>query len=133
MLTFAALWLPFAVVYPRNNNDAVARFDLDGVAQVLRRLFPFERGIFEGKVANVWCTASVRPFLIWDCVPPSALPLAALALTSALILPPCRMLFRVGRGNHLGQSGGAIADRDGSPMRSGRPPRGPEGVGDDDI
>jgi hypothetical protein len=32
---------------------------LDGLAAVLRRVFPFERGLFEDKVANVWCALSV--------------------------------------------------------------------------
>ena len=135
VLTFAILWFPFAM-YPRKNDDddaAVVRFHLDGVAQVLRRLFPFQRGIFEGKVANVWCALSVRPFSVRDRIPPNALPLAALCLTLALILPPCWMLFRVGRGDDpIDRSGGGAVteDRDESPMRSSsRPPRRPEGVG----
>mgnify|MGYP006130277753 FL=1 len=30
-----------------------------GVAQLIARLFPFQRGLFEDKVANVWCTLDV--------------------------------------------------------------------------
>ncbi|XP_023944825.2 dolichyl pyrophosphate Man9GlcNAc2 alpha-1,3-glucosyltransferase [Bicyclus anynana] len=31
----------------------------DGVLQILHRLFPVKRGVFEDKVANVWCSANV--------------------------------------------------------------------------
>ncbi|KAG0726360.1 Dolichyl pyrophosphate Man9GlcNAc2 alpha-1,3-glucosyltransferase [Chionoecetes opilio] len=46
VLTFSAVWLPFA------SNATV-------LSQALRRLFPFERGLFEDKVASVWCSLSV--------------------------------------------------------------------------
>lgn len=46
ILTFAAIWTPFLI----NLQDAF---------QVLRRLFPIDRGVFEDKVANVWCTLNV--------------------------------------------------------------------------
>ncbi|XP_064477375.1 dolichyl pyrophosphate Man9GlcNAc2 alpha-1,3-glucosyltransferase-like [Ornithodoros turicata] len=45
-MTFAACWAP----YLRN---------LDDTTQVLKRLFPVGRGLFEDKVANIWCTLSV--------------------------------------------------------------------------
>ena len=50
--TFALLWWPFCV-YAAPGETCTG-----GVAQVLRRLFPFQRGIFEDKVANVWCMLS---------------------------------------------------------------------------
>lgn len=46
--TFAACWLPW-LDSPQS------------IAQVLARLFPVARGLFEDKVANVWCTLS----LVW--------------------------------------------------------------------
>jgi alpha-1,3-glucosyltransferase len=99
VFTFATLWLPFAI-YPRNEDDVAGGYNLDGPMQILRRLFPFQRGIFEGKVANVWCAMSVRPFSIRDRIPPTLLPYASLFVTLTLIVPPCWMLFRVGRGDH---------------------------------
>uniref|UniRef100_A0A1I8B9B9 Alpha-1,3-glucosyltransferase n=1 Tax=Meloidogyne hapla TaxID=6305 RepID=A0A1I8B9B9_MELHA len=45
--TFFVLWAPFLL-----SNSSVA-------LQVLKRLFPFERGLFEDKVANFWCCASI--------------------------------------------------------------------------
>jgi len=46
--TFAVCWLPF-----------IAAKDLSVPLQVLRRLFPFDRGLYEDKVANVWCSLSI--------------------------------------------------------------------------
>jgi alpha-1,3-glucosyltransferase len=46
--TFAAIWSPW-----------LAQADpLAAVQQVLARLLPWERGLFEDKVANFWCTVS---------------------------------------------------------------------------
>lgn len=44
--TFAIIWAPFLG-------------DLSDVKQVLHRLFPVARGVFEDKVANVWCALNV--------------------------------------------------------------------------
>ena len=87
------LRLPFAI-YPRKETSS----KLDGIVQIIRRLFPFQRGIFEGKVANLWCALSIKPFSIRERLPDEWLPLAALGLTLVLILPPCWILFEVGRG-----------------------------------
>ncbi|XP_058956144.2 dolichyl pyrophosphate Man9GlcNAc2 alpha-1,3-glucosyltransferase [Pocillopora verrucosa] len=46
VLTFVLCWLPFLTGLPM-------------ILQVLHRLFPFARGIFEDKVANIWCSISV--------------------------------------------------------------------------
>ena len=92
--TFALLWFPFAI-YPRSND--VTKFHSDGIAQVIKRLFPFQRGLFEGKVSNIWCALSVKPFSIRQRVPENLLPFLALVLTLILILPPCWFLFKAGR------------------------------------
>lgn len=53
IVTFAALWSPFCL-FPR-----VGATCLSSCGQVLHRLFPFARGIFEDKVANLWYALSV--------------------------------------------------------------------------
>jgi alpha-1,3-glucosyltransferase len=92
--TFTLLWFPF-VIYPRSSD--VTKFHSAGIAQVIQRLFPFQRGLFEGKVSNIWCALSVKPFSIRKRVPESSLPFLALGLTLMLILPPCWFLFEAGR------------------------------------
>jgi len=44
--TFGLLWLPFL-------------FNVKDLMQVVHRLFPLARGLFEDKVANVWCALNV--------------------------------------------------------------------------
>ena len=56
ILTFSMLWLPFVICPP---SDATSNFD--GVLQIIKRVFPFQRGLFEGKVANIWCALSIKP------------------------------------------------------------------------
>ncbi|XP_044762888.1 dolichyl pyrophosphate Man9GlcNAc2 alpha-1,3-glucosyltransferase-like isoform X1 [Coccinella septempunctata] len=46
ILTFYIIWYPFVS-------------DFKSILQVLERLFPFNRGIFEDKVANFWCIVNV--------------------------------------------------------------------------
>lgn len=46
IFTFAAIWVPFLT-------------DFDVILQVLHRQFPIARGVFEDKVANIWCTLNV--------------------------------------------------------------------------
>lgn len=48
VLCFSLCWAPF---YLRGGGS--------GVAQVLARVFPFNRGIYEDKVASFWCSVSV--------------------------------------------------------------------------
>lgn len=94
ILTFALLWLPFAL-YPREPSST--KLHLDGIIQLLKRLFPFQRGVFEGKVSNIWCSLSIKPISIRSRIPPDLLPLVATGLTLVMILPPCYMLFMFGR------------------------------------
>ncbi|KAM9848547.1 dolichyl pyrophosphate Man9GlcNAc2 alpha-1,3-glucosyltransferase [Aulostomus maculatus] len=57
LVTFALCWLPFLS-------------DLNQALQVVRRIFPVARGLFEDKVANTWCSLNVlikiRSFLSSD-------------------------------------------------------------------
>jgi len=99
ILTFAILWVPFAITIQPPQD--LLSFDIKVIYQILRRLFPFKRGLFEGKVANLWCTLSIRPISIRQRIPEDVLPLAALGLTLVFLLPPCFILFGVGRGRGI--------------------------------
>lgn len=46
IITFGVIWLPFL-------------YDINDMLQVIRRLFPVSRGLFEDKVSNLWCTLNV--------------------------------------------------------------------------
>lgn len=46
LLTFTVIWLPFL-------------FKFENLLNLLHRLFPIDRGVFEDKVANVWCALNV--------------------------------------------------------------------------
>ncbi len=61
------------------------------LSQCVHRVFPFARGIFEDKVANVWCVLNV--FVKLRAYPRGLLQRAALAITATAILPPCAVLF----------------------------------------
>ena len=61
--------------------------------QVLHRLFPFSRGLYEDKVANVWCTASVIVKL-WRWMTLQSLMSMAAVSTLVATLPSCvHLLF----------------------------------------
>ena len=84
--TFAVMWYPFCA-YPHPDETCIS-----SMLQVLHRQFPFARGIFEDKVANIWYAASVvvdvRQFLSGP-----QLVLCSLSLTLLLLAPTCWMLF----------------------------------------
>ncbi|KAJ4990193.1 glucosyltransferase [Stagonosporopsis vannaccii] len=61
------------------------------VAQSIHRIFPFSRGLFEDKVANIWCT--IHTFHKLHRYPQELLQRSALLATSAAILPPCLIIF----------------------------------------
>lgn len=46
MITFAISWLPFI-------------WDYESITDVLTRLFPLARGVFEDKVSNIWCAVNI--------------------------------------------------------------------------
>jgi len=45
IVTFGICWAPFLS-------------DFNQIAQVIQRLFPFSRGLYEDKVSNLWCSIS---------------------------------------------------------------------------
>ncbi|GAA6048700.1 hypothetical protein JCM3770_002028 [Rhodotorula araucariae] len=86
--TFLALFAPF-----------LTSFSTFG--QALHRIFPFARGLFEDKVANVWCALNVVVKLR-DLVPVSTLAKLALAATATALLPSVGAVlfvsYRLGQG-----------------------------------
>lgn len=61
------------------------------LVQMVHRIFPFARGLFEDKVANFWCAANVVIKL--RNYPAALLQKAALVATLAAIIPPNIILF----------------------------------------
>uniref|UniRef100_A0A6J0URR6 Alpha-1,3-glucosyltransferase n=2 Tax=Pogona vitticeps TaxID=103695 RepID=A0A6J0URR6_9SAUR len=75
VVSFALCWLPFWT-------------DVKQILQVLRRLFPVDRGLFEDKVANIWCTISVL-FKIKTALSAETQFKLSFALTFLTVLPSC--------------------------------------------
>ena len=88
--SFVALWWP-VVAYGPSGTAPWGR-----LRHVLQRIFPLERGLFEGKVSNLWCALSVKPFRIRERISSDRQALVALAVTLVLIVPSCVALFRCG-------------------------------------
>lgn len=85
--TFVALWLPFC-----ENFDTLGGCGAPWLS-ILTRIFPFHRGIFEDKVANLWYSSSV--ILDWRLfLTASQLKLASLLLTLLLLAPSAVELLR---------------------------------------
>jgi alpha-1,3-glucosyltransferase len=91
ILSFVALWWPFVVYGPQDASY------LSRLQHVLHRILPMERGLFESKVSNLWCVLSLKPISIRERISPAMQPMAALALTTALMLPSCIALYRGAR------------------------------------
>ncbi|XP_069835509.1 dolichyl pyrophosphate Man9GlcNAc2 alpha-1,3-glucosyltransferase [Dendropsophus ebraccatus] len=75
---FSLCWIPFLT-------------DIEQILQVLRRLFPVGRGLFEDKVANVWCSLSVL-FKVKNVLSPGAQLQLSFACTVLGVLPSCIQL-----------------------------------------
>lgn len=74
---------PTAFYYP-----FVAQF-----AQAIHRIFPFSRGIFEDKVANLWCILHSTGIHKLNRYATVHLQRASLAATATAITTPCTILF----------------------------------------
>ena len=92
--TFFTLWSPF-YFYRQEPSEGI----LEVFGPIVTRIFPLQRGLFEGKVANVWCVANIKPISIRERIPSSLQPLCALGLTCAMMMPFCILLFIIGRQN----------------------------------
>ncbi|XP_029473336.1 dolichyl pyrophosphate Man9GlcNAc2 alpha-1,3-glucosyltransferase isoform X3 [Rhinatrema bivittatum] len=73
--SFALCWLPFLT-------------DVGQILQVLRRLFPVDRGLFEDKVANVWCSLSIL-LKVKNILSPETQLMLSFAFTVLALLPAC--------------------------------------------
>ena len=78
--SFAGLWLPFCIPFVN------IEYCLESMGHILKRIFPFHRGIFEDKVANLWYLSSVI-FDYRDVLHVETIIKLALVLTLILILP----------------------------------------------
>jgi alpha-1,3-glucosyltransferase len=93
LFTFGILWEPFLKYGPSH----MATTPYERAEHILRRIFPFERGLFEGKVANLWCALSTKPVNIRERIDSELQPLIALGITFAMAMPSSYSLFCVGR------------------------------------
>jgi alpha-1,3-glucosyltransferase len=92
LATFYLLWEPFVKYGPTDRHTV----PLERLEHTLRRIFPFQRGLFEGKVANLWCALNTSPIKIRDRIPPEWQPISSLALTLLLMLPSCYTMLQWG-------------------------------------
>jgi alpha-1,3-glucosyltransferase len=71
--------------------------ELSQLGQILHRVFPLARGIFEDKVSNIWCFLSVLPiparYKLRNLISGADLAKLSLATTLLVILLPCVQLF----------------------------------------
>lgn len=61
------------------------------VAQLIFRIFPFSRGLFEDKVANIWCLLNI-PYKLRQ-LPIATLQRVSMFATLAAITPPCLIVL----------------------------------------
>ncbi|KAI1823963.1 glycosyltransferase family 57 protein [Xylaria intraflava] len=81
----------FTFVSPYLDTNAVYYPVVEQMVQMIHRVFPFARGLFEDKVANFWCTANLVIKL--RAYPAELLQRASLLATLAAISPACAILF----------------------------------------
>jgi len=94
LFTFFVLWEPLVRYAPSGHSPMPT--PLERFVHILRRIFPFERGLFEGKVANLWCALNTSPVNIRSRIPTDSQPLLALVGTVVLMSPSCWKVFKLG-------------------------------------
>ncbi|KAL7629594.1 Glucosyltransferase-like protein [Parahypoxylon ruwenzoriense] len=97
----------FASLSDRINTEAFYYPIVEQLAQMVHRIFPFARGLFEDKVANFWCAANVVIKL--RQYPAELLQRVSLLATLASIAPPCLLIFLRPRKELLPYAFGATA------------------------
>lgn len=93
LFSFYFLWEPF-IKYPPTHDPTISYWER--LEHVLRRIFPFQRGLFEGKVSNLWCALNTSPINIRDRIPSEQQPILALMATAALMMPSCLRILYLG-------------------------------------
>ncbi|XP_025206185.1 dolichyl pyrophosphate Man9GlcNAc2 alpha-1,3-glucosyltransferase [Melanaphis sacchari] len=78
-ITFLVLWLPFIS-------------DTEQVFQIIHRIFPLERGVFEDKVSNLWCLINVLYKL--RNINNQTMAMLCLLTTLISVLPTCLNLLK---------------------------------------
>ncbi|KAL4873535.1 hypothetical protein BDV12DRAFT_80268 [Aspergillus spectabilis] len=81
------------------DNDSPIYLVLFQLAQVVHRIFPFSRGLFEDKVANAWC--AIHTFYKLHRFEPNLLKRVSLGATLASISIPCAVIFHHPRASIL--------------------------------
>ena len=84
--TFLLHWLPFC--FYKSPEETC----LQGMSHVLSRIFPFNRGLFEDKVSNLWCV--LDPMLKLRHYNPKYLKILSAGATLLLSAPACIALMR---------------------------------------
>ncbi|ODV59809.1 dolichyl-P-Glc:Man(9)GlcNAc(2)-PP-dolichol alpha-1,3-glucosyltransferase [Ascoidea rubescens DSM 1968] len=86
ILTLVVMFAPL-VIFNNNFKDGLLN-----IKQALIRIFPFERGLFEDKVANFWCVTNilVKYRTLFDL---STLKTLSLGFTLLSILPSCLVIY----------------------------------------
>ena len=99
VISFGILWWPFLAFGPSDEEppDNTLAVVLSRGKHVLHRIFPLERGLFEGKVSNLWCALDTKPINIRQRIPANLQPMVALAVTLLLMMPSCIKLFLIGK------------------------------------
>ncbi|KAK8793444.1 hypothetical protein WA158_004803 [Blastocystis sp. Blastoise] len=87
LFTFFLLWSPF-YIYSTHPCGPIA-----SILQVIHRLFPWERGIFEDKVASFWCNLNLF-IKIRNFLSVSQLKTLALCFTLIGISPACYAVLK---------------------------------------
>ncbi|KAI2623575.1 glycosyltransferase family 57 protein [Hypomontagnella submonticulosa] len=81
----------FKFLTPYLDTEAMYYPIVEQMVQIVHRVFPFARGLFEDKVANFWCAANVVIKL--RNYPTELLQRVSLLATLASITPPCAIIF----------------------------------------
>lgn len=78
IVTFLLLWAPFII-------------DTKQIFQILHRIFPLDRGVFEDKVSNVWCIINI--FYKLRNINNETMAFICLVTTLIAVIPTCLDLF----------------------------------------